>query len=78
MRLAFGSPSKLCIIPFQDVLGLGSDHRMNTPGTDSGNWKWRYTPELLTKDKIELIAELTSVYGRSPKSFTVLNYGQVS
>lgn len=65
LRLAFGSSSKICIIPFQDVLGLDSNHRMNTPGKESGNWQWRYTKDLVSKEKIKLIAELTSVYGRA-------------
>lgn len=68
LRLAFASPSKLCIIPFQDVLGLGSGHRLNTPGTNGGNWKWRYTKDLVTDDKLQRIAELTNIYGRAPVS----------
>jgi 4-alpha-glucanotransferase len=67
LRLALSSPSKLCIIPFQDVLGLGTEHRMNTPGTESGNWKWRFTEDLIRNEMLAAIADLTSVYGRSPK-----------
>lgn len=66
LRLAFGSPSSLCIIPFQDVLGLGTEHRMNTPGTDCGNWKWRFVSNQITKDKLQTIADLTNVFGRVP------------
>lgn len=65
LRLAFSSSSKLCIVPFQDVLGLGSEHRMNIPGKVSGNWKWRFTKEMVIPEKTEYIAELTEVYGRS-------------
>ena len=68
LRLAFGSPSRICIVPFQDVLGLDSPHRMNTPGKESGNWQWRFTDDLMSEEKISMIAEFTSVYGRSPVS----------
>jgi len=67
LRLAFGSPSRLCIIPFQDVLGLGTEHRMNTPGTGSGNWKWRFTVDQISKEKLQNIRELTNVFGRAPE-----------
>jgi len=40
---ALESTSCLAIIPMQDLLGLGSDARMNTPGTSSDNWSWRFT-----------------------------------
>jgi 4-alpha-glucanotransferase len=66
LRLAFGSPSKLCIIPFQDVLGLGTSHRMNIPGKESGNWQWRFTDALVSKEKMNMVASLTSIYGRAP------------
>jgi len=39
---ALASRSRLAILPMQDILGLGQGHRMNTPGTTSGNWSWRY------------------------------------
>lgn len=64
IRTVLCATSRLSIIPFQDILGLGSSHRMNTPGKDSGNWQWRFTTELLNEEKIELLGELTSVYGR--------------
>lgn len=41
VRLALASPARLVVVPAQDLLGLGSESRMNTPGTDSGNWTWR-------------------------------------
>jgi 4-alpha-glucanotransferase len=69
LRLAFSSPSKLCIVPFQDVLQLGSDHRMNVPGKVSGNWKWRYTNEMMTKNKLNFVADLTQIYGRAPGEY---------
>jgi 4-alpha-glucanotransferase len=36
---AFSSVANLAIVPMQDILGLGSEHRMNTPGTIEGNWR---------------------------------------
>jgi 4-alpha-glucanotransferase len=44
------SPAALAILPLQDVLRLGSEARMNTPGTDNGNWTWRFKWEALPPD----------------------------
>jgi 4-alpha-glucanotransferase len=64
IRLALMSVADTVIIPLQDVLGLGSEARMNIPGRREGNWAWRYTPEMLT-DKIKhRLKELTAIYGR--------------
>ena len=41
IELALSSRARLAIVPLQDVLGLGSEARMNTPGTATGNWSWR-------------------------------------
>lgn len=38
---AYNSPCELAIIPIQDVLGLNDEHRMNIPGTPTGNWEFR-------------------------------------
>jgi len=46
------------------VLGLGSDARMNLPGTVSGNWKWRYKPGALTRDQSERLRTMTLLYDR--------------
>jgi len=48
IRLAFSSRASVAIVPLQDVLGLGSEARMNTPGKVEGNWKWRLSPGQLT------------------------------
>ena len=45
--IALSSPANLCVFPVQDVLGLGSDARMNTPGTDRDNWSFRLAPGAL-------------------------------
>jgi 4-alpha-glucanotransferase len=52
------------IIPLQDILGLGSQARMNIPGTTQGNWRWRFTTNALT-DRIKArLREMTRLYGR--------------
>ena len=49
LRLALASPASLSVVPLQDVLGLGNDARMNTPGTGEGNWSWRFERGALTE-----------------------------
>jgi 4-alpha-glucanotransferase len=44
IRLALASTARLAVVPAQDLLALGSESRMNTPGTDEGNWTWRAAP----------------------------------
>jgi 4-alpha-glucanotransferase len=44
IRLAFSSNSALAIAPMQDFLGLGSEARLNIPGTTLNNWRWRLRP----------------------------------
>ena len=41
VRLALASTARLAVVPAQDLLGLGSESRMNTPGTADGNWGWQ-------------------------------------
>jgi 4-alpha-glucanotransferase len=64
IRTILASVAEIAIIPLQDVLGLGSSARMNLPGTVSGNWKWRYKPNALTKDLSERLRELVLLYDR--------------
>lgn len=64
IRTVFASVANTAIIPLQDILGLGSDARMNLPGTLSGNWKWRYKPTALTKEITERLRTLTVLYDR--------------
>jgi 4-alpha-glucanotransferase len=62
IRSAQTSAAGLCLIPLQDVLGLGSEARMNTPSLHAGNWQWRFAPGALTSElasKLALLAELT-------------------
>jgi 4-alpha-glucanotransferase len=72
IRAALNSVADLALIPLQDVLGLGSEARMNTPSLDGGNWKWRFTPEQLTPELIAKLAHLAEVTDRLPQPFPVL------
>ena len=65
MELALRSRAAVAIIPVQDVLGLDERARMNRPGTDSGNWRWRLAPGLLTPDALAGLARLTQETGRA-------------
>ncbi|MCL2184214.1 MAG: 4-alpha-glucanotransferase, partial [Chitinispirillia bacterium] len=65
LRCALGASSWLCLIPMQDVLGLGGDHRMNTPGKMWGNWQWRLTKTMPAAARMKHLAGLTKVYGRA-------------
>ena len=54
------------MIPAQDVLGLGSEGRMNTPGVRHGNWTWRLEPGQLTEELAERLREATEASRRLP------------
>lgn len=58
------SPAETAIVPLQDHLGLGSEARMNRPGTSEGNWTWRVQQEQLTDETLKRIANITSSCGR--------------
>ncbi|MBR4108766.1 MAG: 4-alpha-glucanotransferase [Oscillospiraceae bacterium] len=65
IRTAMSAPSKLCILQMQDALELGSDARMNFPGTQSGqNWTWRADGGFMTDALAEKIRSLTALYDR--------------
>jgi 4-alpha-glucanotransferase len=64
MGVAWSSRAALAVAPLQDVLGLGSEARMNLPGTDSGNWQWRYEADALTPELAARLRELTERNGR--------------
>ena len=67
MRGAWASPADLTIIQFQDVLGLGSEARMNTPSTVGANWKWRTKGDTFTAELAEKLYQDMRVYQRLPK-----------
>ena len=64
IRAALASVADTVIIPMQDVLGLGSEARMNLPGRASGNWQFRFSWDQLTRDTIERLRTLIRVYDR--------------
>jgi 4-alpha-glucanotransferase len=64
IRLAWASVADLAIVPLQDILNLGTHARMNLPGTQSGNWAWRFSDEALTRAHLDRLADLTRLYGR--------------
>jgi 4-alpha-glucanotransferase len=66
IRLALSSRARLAIVPAQDVLGLGSEARMNTPGRTAGNWSWRLEPGQLTEELAARLREETRQAGRLP------------
>jgi 4-alpha-glucanotransferase len=66
IELALASPAVLSIVPAQDVLGLGSEARMNRPGVTAGNWRWRLEEGALTTALAARLREATARCGRMP------------
>jgi len=64
IRLAMESVADTAIIPLQDILGLGNEARMNTPGTMSANWRWRFCRSMLTEEMGERLRQITLLAGR--------------
>lgn len=71
IRAAMNSPANLAVIPLQDVLGLGSEARMNVPSMDNGNWRWRFSADLLRSEWAEKLAVLAGVSDRLPQALSV-------
>ncbi|HLW66975.1 MAG TPA: 4-alpha-glucanotransferase, partial [Gemmataceae bacterium] len=66
VRQAWSSVADCAMVPLQDLLGLGSDARMNTPGTPTGNWRWRMSEgDARNDDWVGWVAELSSTYERA-------------
>jgi 4-alpha-glucanotransferase len=64
VEMVSASKARTCIFPIQDILELGSEARMNTPGTEKGNWAWRLRTGQLDDEAISRLAEVTRVNGR--------------
>ena len=64
IRLAWESVANVAIVPVQDLLALGSEARMNTPGTSENNWIWRCENNVLTDKLAQRLKKLTELYGR--------------
>jgi len=67
IRAAVCSPASLSIVPLQDVFGLGSAARMNTPSLDNGNWRWRFEQPQLKNEFAAKLARLVELSDRIPK-----------
>ncbi len=67
IRALLASVANTVMIPLQDVLGLGSEARMNQPATLTGNWRWRCRDGLLTNESAERLRALTELYERIPR-----------
>jgi 4-alpha-glucanotransferase len=65
MELAWSSQAALAIAPLQDLLNLGGEARMNTPGRPEGNWRWRCAEETLSDQAFEWLGDLTKNADRS-------------
>ena len=68
MRSAWASPADLAVMQFQDLLGLGSEARMNTPSTLGNNWKWRALPGTFDEKLSKRLRREMKVYQRLPKT----------
>ena len=66
IRAALASVADTAIVPLQDLLGLGSEARMNLPNSTQGNWSWRCKQDTLTEDHSERLRDMTATYGRIP------------
>ena len=66
IRAVFASVADTAIIPMQDVLGLGTEARMNVPGISDGNWMFRITAKDLDPTLAKLLHAFAEVYGRLP------------
>jgi 4-alpha-glucanotransferase len=67
IRLAFASPARVAMVQAQDVLGLGSEARMNVPARAGGNWRWQLSPGALNKRLASRLREVTQEAERLPE-----------
>jgi 4-alpha-glucanotransferase len=66
IRACANSVANLAVYPLQDVLGLGSEHRMNVPGVLGGNWGWRFGWDMLGQEPARVLGLITAAAGRGP------------
>jgi 4-alpha-glucanotransferase len=64
IRLAFSSRAVLAVAPMQDYLGLGSEARLNIPGTTGNNWRWRLDADSVTPEFIAKVQEMVTAADR--------------
>ncbi len=67
IRGVLSSVANTAVVPLQDLLGLGTEARMNLPNSTEGNWSWRFREGALTAHIADRLGEMTALYGRSPK-----------
>ncbi|MFB3815670.1 MAG: 4-alpha-glucanotransferase [Terriglobales bacterium] len=65
IRTVLASVADIAMYPLQDVLGLGSEARMNLPGTKSGNWVWRFSGDVLKPELAARLKQLALAYDRA-------------
>ena len=65
IQLGAKSNANTFIVPMQDILGLGSEARMNVPGRAGGNWQWRFEWDELTQAMVNRLAHITRATGRA-------------
>ncbi len=66
IRLAYASAANTAVVPLQDVLGLDTTARINYPGREEGNWRWRFEEGQLHPHHARFLADLARVFGRLP------------
>lgn len=64
VRAVWASVADTAITTMPDLLGIGTEGRMNLPASESGNWGWRMAPNAITPELTARIREVTEVYGR--------------
>ena len=67
IRAVLSSVADTAIVPLQDLLGLGTEARMNLPNSTEGNWSWRFRADALTEAHIDRLRDMTATYGRIPR-----------
>lgn len=64
IRLALASTARMAVLPMQDVLGFGTDCRMNRPASVEKNWLWRCAPSYFNDDVASFLRQENEFYGR--------------
>lgn len=72
MRGVWSSVGDLAVVTMQDILGIGSKGRMNTPSTQGCNWKWRMKQDAISQKLTKKVRRQVEIYGRAPKEIKTL------
>jgi 4-alpha-glucanotransferase len=64
VRAIWSSVANVVVAPLQDLLGLGTEGRMNFPGKPAGNWTWRMPADAASVDLCDNLLELNTLYSR--------------